>query len=224
MVSPRKMTGDYPAGSGKALWAEPLGRSNAASREALRLILEGIRRLTRYRLCPAKAHARECRRLRIISDCLRDAALQLGVADRAFQEASALAGEAQDRRTRKRFADAVARRDSVVAGLETLGARAMEAASHFKEDLELAAAVMGAARVLADLRRLIEAFAAGPQRFFLRQRRHRTANALWMLRRRRSKCLRIADAPRRICRGRGPPFPFDLPALITASRKRKGKV
>jgi len=126
-----------------------------------------------------------------------------------------------DRRAQKRLAEATARRNAVVAGLDRLGERAQKAASHFKEDLETAAAMVAVARALADLRSLIEALIPDPPRIFLRWRCQRTAGALRTVRCRRSKCLRIADAPRRISRGRAPPFRFDLPALITASRKRK---
>jgi hypothetical protein len=202
------VAGDSRAGRRTPLWAGPLVRSKSASKEALRLIVKGCCRLNRYRRSPAKHRIREFKRMRVVGDCLRDAALQLEVADRELKQASAIASDSQsDRRVEKWLAEATARRNAVIAGLDRLGEQAQKAASHFKEDLLTAAAMMAAARAVADLRALIASLIQDPPRIFLRwRRRHRTADALWMLRRRRSKCLRIADAPRRISRGRAPPF------------------
>jgi hypothetical protein len=213
-------TGGTPRGNQR--WAEPLARSRTAAVTALRLIARGFRGLGVYDRSRGKRRIRELNRIRVVAEAIRGAAVQLDLAERELAQASAAAAGdgARGRRVRERLAEVTARRDQAAGGLERLGARALEMASHFKDDMKEAVAAEAAARAFASLRASLAAVLGTPLRAFLRwRRRHRTTNALWMLRRRQSRCLRITDAPRTISRGRPPPL-FDLPAPIAESRER----
>ena len=198
---------------GNHLWSRPLGRAQEALDEVSELLGKGASILTEYEYCAPKDHLRALQRLRAVPQCIVGAAAQLGTAKKELQAALELA-EIEYRcdggSPPPRLAAVVARYQASEARVRQFADRMTRIAANFKENLLAAIDFVAISGVLADLHALIASLEPAPFRSFLQFRRIKTADTLWT-RRRRSRSLRIADAPRRISRGRAPPSASTCP-------------
>jgi len=216
-ASARAFAGLLDVAAGIHLWSRPLGRAQAALDSLSHWIGKGSRLLTEYEFSAPKHHNRSLLRLRAVPDCLVAAAGELEVAQQELDRAMELAGAAcrDGGGTLRRLAVVAVRVRRAGVCLQHFSDRMQMIGTTLQEDLIVASAMVAAARAIADARALLAALEPVPMRSFLRFRRVKARS----LRTLRTSPLRIADAPRRISRGRAPPS-IDLPAPI-ASKSRK---
>jgi len=192
----------------KPRWSRVLRPSQVAVNAALGAIGEAGLRLSEYRHATPKQHVRAFERLWVIPKCIAEAVHQLEIANDQLRQAFVLAeAQALSRGyAPRRVQELAARCEQAEQQLAMLADQVLEARERLMPEMECALDLTDAARLLAWAQAFIASLEPDSIRSFLQFRRIRTADSLWTHRRRRSKTLRAADGPRRISRGRAPPF------------------